>query len=157
MNNPCWSASNFANPVGDYGTIQRNSFRGPGYFDTDFGVEKGFGIPKWEGAQFSVGARFFNFFNHPNFGFPVTNISSPQFGEILAPAVSTPTTIYGSGLGVQTLRRESFNSRRSSSSRGFEPVLPKGGLLSGRPLFFESNVAPAFHFQYQKYGIWYNC
>ena len=105
VNNPCWSASNFADPVGTYGDVRRNSFHGPGFFDTDFSVEKGFGIPKWEGAQFSVGARFFNFFNHPNFGFPVTNIASPQFGEILAPAVSTPTTIYGSGLGADASPR----------------------------------------------------
>jgi hypothetical protein len=50
----------------------------PGYFDTDFDVEKGFGIPKWESAHFSVGARFFNFFNHPNSAFSNTDIDSPQ-------------------------------------------------------------------------------
>jgi CheY-like chemotaxis protein len=59
--------------------------------------EKSFAIPRWESANFSVGARFFNFFNHPNFGFPNTNIDSKQFGQITS-AVSQPTTIYGSGL-----------------------------------------------------------
>ena len=58
-----------------YGNQQRNQNRGPGYFDTDFAIEKGFGIPKWEGAQFSIGARFFNLFNHPNFYFPVMNVA----------------------------------------------------------------------------------
>src|ERR1700674_4311627 len=104
LNNPCFAAGSFADPVGAYGTIRRNSFRGPGYFDTDFSFEKGFGLPKWEGAQLSIGARFFNFFNHPNFNYPITNISSPQFGQITT-TVSTPTTIYGSGLGADASPR----------------------------------------------------
>jgi len=95
--NPCYSAANFADPTNNFGTQRRNQFRGPGYFDTDFDVEKSFGIPKWEKAQFSVGARFFNLFNHPNFAFPNTNIDSSQFGQITQ-AVSQPTTIYGAGL-----------------------------------------------------------
>jgi hypothetical protein len=103
-NNPCWSAGSFADPVNNFGNIRRNSFRGPNFFDTDFSVEKGFGIPKWEAAQFSIGARFFNFFNHPNFNYPITNINSPQFGQILS-TVSTPTTIYGSGLGADASPR----------------------------------------------------
>src|SRR5258708_29804279 len=60
--------------VSNFGTQRRNQFRGPGYFDTDFDVEKSFAIPRWESAQFSVGARFFNLFNHPNFAFPNTNV-----------------------------------------------------------------------------------
>ena len=95
--NPCYSAANFADPTNNFGTQRRNQFRGPGYFDTDFDVEKSFGIPKWEKAQFSVGARFFNLFNHPNFAFPNTNIDSSQFGQITQ-TVSQPTTIYGAGL-----------------------------------------------------------
>ncbi len=104
INNPCYSASNFADPTADFGNQRRNQFRGPQYFDTDFSVEKGFGIPKWEGAQFSVGARFFNLFNHPNFGFPVTDVSNAQFGQILN-TVSQPTTIYGAGLGADASPR----------------------------------------------------
>jgi len=77
----------------------RNQFRGPGYFDTDFGVEKAFAIPKWKTAQFSIGARFFNLFNDPNFAFPNTNADNGQFGQITQ-NVSQPTTIYGSGLGA---------------------------------------------------------
>jgi hypothetical protein len=71
--------------------------RGPGYFDTDFGMEKSFNVPKWETAQLAVGARFFNLFNHPNFAFPNTNADSGQFGQ--------PTTIYGSGLGADASPR----------------------------------------------------
>lgn len=104
LNNPCLSAANFPDPTTDFGSQRRNQFRGPGYFNTDFGVEKSFGIPKWEGAQFSIGARFFNIFNHPNFFFPIGNSDSPQFGQIVA-TVSSPTSIYGSGLGADASPR----------------------------------------------------
>ena len=102
--NPCYSASNFADPTNNFGTQRRNQFRGPSYFDTDFDVEKSFGLPKWEKAQVSIGARFFNLFNHPNFAFPNTNIDSNQFGQITQ-TVSQPTTIYGSGLGADASPR----------------------------------------------------
>jgi len=102
--NPCYSAANFADPTNNFGTQRRNQFRGPGYFDTDFDFEKGFAIPKWESAKFSVGARFFNLFNHPNFAFPNTNADSGQFGQITS-TVSQPTTIYGAGLGADASPR----------------------------------------------------
>ena len=104
LNNPCYSAANFTSWTNGFGNQIRNQFRGPNYFDTDFAVEKGFPIPKWEGAQFSVGARIFNLFNHPNFAFPVTDSANPQFGQILN-TVSQPTTIYGSGLGADASPR----------------------------------------------------
>jgi hypothetical protein len=102
--NPCYNAANFVDPTHDFGTQRRNQFRGPGYFDTDFNVEKAFAMPKWEKAQFSIGARFFNLFNHPNFAFPNTNADSGQFGQITQ-TVSQPTTIYGSGLGADASPR----------------------------------------------------
>jgi hypothetical protein len=95
LNNPYYTVNNFA----DYGSQRRNQFRGPGFFDTDFAAEKAFSLPKWEGVSFSVGARVFNLFNHPNFNSPITNIDSPQFGSILS-TVNTPTSIFGSGLGA---------------------------------------------------------
>jgi len=103
---PCLLSSNFATPSNNWGQQRRNQFRGPGYFDTDFAVEKAFGIPKWESAQFSIGARFFNIFNHPDFYFPVMNLNngSGQFGQITQ-TVSTPTSIYGSGLGANASPR----------------------------------------------------
>ena len=102
--NPCYSAANFADPTNDFATQRRNQFRGPGYFDTDFDLEKAFTIPKWESAKFSVGARFFNLFNHPNFAFPSTDVDSNQFGQITQ-TVSQPTTIYGAGLGADASPR----------------------------------------------------
>ena len=105
IGNPCLSASNFADPTTDFAPTRRNQFYGPNYFDTDFSVEKGFGIPKWESAQFSVGARFFNLFNHPNFYFPVMNSdNSSSFGSILK-TVGSPTSIFGSGLGADNSGR----------------------------------------------------
>jgi hypothetical protein len=102
--NPCYSAANFADPTTTFGNQRRNQFRGPGYFDTDFNVEKSFVIPHWESANLTVGARFFNLFNHPNFAFPNTDIDSNQFGQITS-TVSQPTTIYGSGLGADASPR----------------------------------------------------
>jgi len=92
-------AADFPNPTTSYGNQLRNQNRGPAYFDTDFSVEKAFGIPKWESAQFSIGARFYNLFNHPNFNFPIMNANNPSFGSITQTAFN-PTGIYGSGLGA---------------------------------------------------------
>jgi Carboxypeptidase regulatory-like domain len=104
ISNPCYTLANFAEPSNNFSTQRRNQFRGPGYFDTDFDVEKSFAMPKWEKAQLSIGARFFNLFNHPNFAFPNTNVDSNQFGQITQ-TVSQPTTIYGSGLGADASPR----------------------------------------------------
>jgi hypothetical protein len=102
---PCLLTQNFAGPADNFGQQRRNQFTGPNYFNTDLSVEKAFGIPKWEGAQFSVGARFFNLFNHPNFYFPVMNSdNSSNFGQILQ-TIGSPTSIYGSGLGADSSPR----------------------------------------------------
>jgi len=101
---PCLSLSNFADPTTNWGQQRRNQFRGPGYFDTDFAVEKAFGLFKREGKQISVGARFFNLFNHPDFYYPVMNIDNPLFGSIIQ-TVSSPTSIYGTGLGANASPR----------------------------------------------------
>lgn len=76
----------------------RNSFRGPGYFNTDFGVVKNTKIPGWEKGELGIGFQFFNFFNHANFGFPDQYSSDPSFGQI-SYTESPPTGILGSGLG----------------------------------------------------------
>lgn len=94
----------FPDPTTTYGDERRNQYRGPRYFDSDFAVEKAFGLGKWENAQFSLGARFFNVFNHPDFYFPVMNANSSQFGQIIQ-TISSPTSIYGSGLGADASPR----------------------------------------------------
>lgn len=103
---PCLQSSDFSSPTttNNWGQQRRNQFRGPGYFNTDFAVEKGFGVPKWETAQFSIGARFFNLFNHPDFAFPIMVNGAAGFGRIIQ-TVSSPTSIYGSGLGADASPR----------------------------------------------------
>jgi Carboxypeptidase regulatory-like domain len=76
----------------------RNRFRGPGYFSTDFTIMKNTKLPGWENAKLGFGLQFFNLFNHPNFGFPDADLSSPIFGQI-AGLEQPPTGILGSGFG----------------------------------------------------------
>ena len=76
----------------------RNRFRGPNYFNTDFAIMKNTKIPRWENATLGIGLQFFNFLNHPNFGFPDNYSSDQTFGQILY-LEQPPTSIVGSGLG----------------------------------------------------------
>jgi hypothetical protein len=100
---PCLTLSEFS-PVVDpatglmigLGNQSRNQYRGPGYFNTDLSVLKAF--PIGERAKLSVGAQFFNLFNHPNFSPPVSDRESPFFGQITS-TVNVPTSILGSLLG----------------------------------------------------------
>jgi outer membrane receptor protein involved in Fe transport len=87
----CFSTSSFANPT-DFNAFARNSFRGPGYFNTDMNLKKTFALN--ERYKFTLGANFFNILNHPNFDNPVSNNLSSSFGMITTAAVS-PTTPYG--------------------------------------------------------------
>jgi hypothetical protein len=81
----------------------RNRFRGPSYFNTDFTIMKNTKIPGWENAVLGIGFQFFNFFNHPNFGFPDNYSSSATFGQFFY-LEQPPTSILGSGLGNVTPR-----------------------------------------------------
>jgi Carboxypeptidase regulatory-like domain len=105
----CLSASQFSpspdsgNP-GQFGTQGRNMFRGPGFFNTDLGINKITSLPYWESAKLSLGFQFFNVLNHPNFDQPINNVTDPQFGQILY-TVSPPTSIYGSFLGADASPR----------------------------------------------------
>jgi hypothetical protein len=76
----------------------RNRFRGPGYFNTDFGLLKNTQIPGWDEARLVLALQFFNFFNHANFGFPANNIADQAFGRI-SYTESPPTGILGQNLG----------------------------------------------------------
>ncbi|MHB8486207.1 MAG: TonB-dependent receptor [Candidatus Acidiferrales bacterium] len=85
-------------------TGQRNIFRGPRYINADASVMKFTRIPGWDSAQLGIGVQAFNVFNHPNFGLPVNNAASPNFGEILS-TVGSPTSILGSQLGASSSAR----------------------------------------------------
>jgi hypothetical protein len=91
-------ASAFALPTAqnNYGNLARNSFRGPGYFDTDLNVNRVFSIH--ERFRLMVGAYFYNVLNHPNFDLPNNNVAVGNFGQILS-TVSAPSSAYGSFQG----------------------------------------------------------
>ncbi len=97
-NMPCYSTSQFVDAASqhDFGNINRNAFRGPGYFDTDVNVNKTFAIH--ERYRLLIGAYFFNVLNHPNFDLPVNNVASGSFATIQN-TVSAPTSAYGSFQG----------------------------------------------------------
>jgi hypothetical protein len=94
----CYSKSLFLSAANqhDFGNIPRNSFRGPGYFDTDLNLSKVFTFH--ERYKFQVGAFFFNILNHANFDNPFNNLATGTFGQILE-TVSSPSSAYGSFQG----------------------------------------------------------
>lgn len=88
----------FADPTG-FGGQRRNQFTGPGYFNTDLTVEKGFKVPRLESGLLQIGVEAYNVLNHPDFLNPDTNFSDgPGFGVVTETA-SAPTSVFGSGLG----------------------------------------------------------
>lgn len=71
----------FALPAtGTFGTVGKNSFRGPGFFGWDAGLFKN--IPVTERAQFQFRAEFFNVLNHTNLNNPTASYSGAGFGTI---------------------------------------------------------------------------
>ena len=87
----------FADPTG-FGGQRRNQFSGPGYFNTDLALLKGFKLPRLESGRVQVGVQAYNILNHPNFQNPGFNFSAPGFGTITQTA-SSPTSVFGSFLG----------------------------------------------------------
>jgi hypothetical protein len=73
----------------------RNHFRGPGYFNTDFAIVKRTKLPRWENATLGIGFQFFNFLNHPNFGFPTTGLGPPT--GLIWYLAQPPTSLLGTG------------------------------------------------------------
>ncbi len=87
-----------------FGNLGRNALRGPDFFWNDFYLTKWF--PVTERAKLKVEARFFNIFNHPNFGLPsmvlagIPGKPSTQTGfGALTYTTSPPTGLLGVGLG----------------------------------------------------------
>jgi hypothetical protein len=104
-NVPCYSSSLFSSAANqhNFGNIPRNSFRGPGYFDTDINVHKTFTVH--EHYKLLIGIFAYNFLNHPNFDMPFNNLaSSGNFGQILE-TVSAPNSPYGNFQGASVSGR----------------------------------------------------
>jgi len=77
----------------------RNRFREPNYFNSDFTIIKNTRLPGWKEGVLGIGFQFFNFFNHPNFGFPISDIGAGQLFEVIPYLEQPPTSILGARLG----------------------------------------------------------
>jgi hypothetical protein len=79
-------------PVG--GTLGRNTFRGPGYSNTNMSLMKRFKITADKSLE--IRGDFLNLFNHDNFQNPVVNMSSPNFGKnIFVPLTDARQVLLG--------------------------------------------------------------
>jgi Carboxypeptidase regulatory-like domain len=92
---PCYATSDFT-ATSFIGTAGRNAFRGPGFFNSDFTLQKQFKYH--EVFAFVIGASAYNVFNHPNFFVPGFDIHSPTLG-LVTQTVEVPTSPYGSFAG----------------------------------------------------------
>jgi hypothetical protein len=99
------SAAFTAAPAGQQGDFGRNVLRGFGASQLDFGLHRQFHITERVGLRFQ--AEFFNIFNHPNFGNPINDLTSPLFGQ------STQTLASSLGSG--------------GANGGFNPLYQIGG------------------------------
>jgi Carboxypeptidase regulatory-like domain len=100
---------NWINPLafsapasGTFGNLGRNVFRGPSHWQADIALVKSFRIRERFSLDFR--AEAFNLFNHPQFGDPNSNLSSPSFGSIT-------TTVNSGATGNGTPRRCEFSIR----------------------------------------------
>jgi hypothetical protein len=70
---------------GRFGTLGRNTFRGPGFHNADVALIKDTPIGKRGAAEMGTlqfRAEFFNLFNFVNFGLPASTVTGPGFGMI---------------------------------------------------------------------------
>jgi hypothetical protein len=71
----------FCNPQpGQVGTLARNAFNGPAFFNMDFAITKGIQIR--ENLKLDLKGQAFNVLNHPTFFVGDQNINSTSFGQI---------------------------------------------------------------------------
>ena len=63
-----------------FGTVGRNTLRGPGFFETDMSIYRTFSFS--ESVQLQFRAEALNATNHANFANPVSDINNPNFGFI---------------------------------------------------------------------------
>jgi hypothetical protein len=66
--------------VAHYGTLSRNTMRGPGINNWDLGFGKSFSLTERLRLQFR--AEMFNTFNHPQYNIPDHSMTSPTFGVV---------------------------------------------------------------------------
>jgi hypothetical protein len=85
-------------PLYTFGNTSRNSLRGPGYFDADWGLHKNFTITEKMKLQFSWDV--INAFNHVNLQNPHNNLNDGQVAQITDVVGATADT---NGMRTQQL------------------------------------------------------
>ena len=65
-----------------YGSLGRNAFRAPRFWQMDVALQKSIPIPLREGTEVQFRSEFFNILNRTNFRPPDANFSNASFGTI---------------------------------------------------------------------------
>jgi hypothetical protein len=68
-------------PSQPFGDAERNSVRGPNFWQVDFALQKDYRLPVGSSTRLQVRAEAFNLFNRVNFRAPVGNLSANNFGS----------------------------------------------------------------------------
>jgi hypothetical protein len=85
----------FSQPAGTtLGNTGRNQFRGPGYWNMDFSLFRGFPVGGGD-RRAELRIEFFNLANHPRWGNPDSNLTSGTFGRTYT--VGDSARDFGSG------------------------------------------------------------
>jgi hypothetical protein len=82
MSRTAFERLNIQTQAGQFGNAGRNIVRGPGYTNVDLALVRDFTLG--DGARLQFRAETFNLMNHANFGLPVADLNSPNFGRILS-------------------------------------------------------------------------
>jgi hypothetical protein len=76
-----FNTSAFAQPApGSFGSVGRNTLRGPGINNLDLALFKNFDLARGSRIQFRF--ESFNTFNHAQFNAPIVNVADNRFGRI---------------------------------------------------------------------------
>jgi hypothetical protein len=70
--------------AGQFGNAGRNIARGPGYANLDLSLVRNFALS--QGTRLELRIESFNVTNHVNFGLPVADLNSANFGRIFSAA-----------------------------------------------------------------------
>jgi hypothetical protein len=71
-------------PLGRLGSLGRNAFAGPGFFNVDVSLSRSFPLPRVrDSVRLTFRADTFNLLNHANLGQPDSLVTSPSFGVAL--------------------------------------------------------------------------
>lgn len=82
MSRAAFERLNIQTQAGQFGNAGRNIVRGPGYGNLDVSLVREIALP--HGTRLQLRAEAFNVTNHVNFGLPVADLNSPNFGRIFS-------------------------------------------------------------------------